>query len=1280
MRPPVLRASLSMLLGLLLSSLSASLAASPPDDTVHFCLPFDYEQWRRENPRPAAKRAAELNVGEPRTVRMIYFVPNDRPYRQKVVDSMKVVIREIQTFYGEQMQERGYSDMTFAFEVDDHGEPVVHRVDGQHPDSGYLDDTFGTVLDEIEQVFDLHANIYLAVIDNGADLIIDKAEDRTGLGRAFRGLTKSGGFALVTGGFSFATAAHELGHTFGLSHDFHDRAYIMSYGGSRDRLSTCHAEFLAAHPYFNSAVSIAAGTAPVIQLTSSPEYPAGSESTVVRLQLNDSDGLHQVFLMAEESGPSGTGTSGYFEVWACRNLAGEKSEVVQFDYDGYGASGADWGRIRRLSDQDRYRLEVLAVDIAGNMGIMQFELSQDTEDADRRRAATIRIVGGDNQEGAPGTVLADPLVVEVRDQNGQLLPGATIQLGVTEGDARLSGRYLVENATTDATGRATLTLTLGADPGTNIVRVSAPQAPECVPVIFSATGIGPPTVNTLFGDSQIWRLPNGAIGRLGKGRVPHETDRAASFSPDGQHLAVASGIGVWLYDTTTLRELALFEHESSVLSVSFSPGGTLLASASDDGDIRLWDVETGQLTATLEGHTYLASCVSFSRDGTLLASGDYLQTVKLWEVATGREVATWEGERQGTGLSPVSVAFSPDGTTLAAGFMDNTVRLWNLRTFKSVAILSGHRLMVRSVAFSPMGTVLASASADGDIRLWDVETRESTPLKGHRSEVTSVAFSRDGTMLASGSREAEVKIWNVTTGSLSKTLTGVHTSWVTSVAFSPEGTVVSASVDGTVALWDVVTGNAATFPGLGHVDVGSSVSFSLVGKMLASGGEDGTVKLWDVDTGRNTKSLGLRPWGIDVVAFSPDGTTLASGSSDNTIDLWDVTTSTKIASFKRGKGQILSLAFSQDGTLLAAGDPGGIVLWDVARVSAASAAAGGEVVWGDEAARYYVSTPIGYGWVWSLAFSGDGKMLASGSGDGRATLWDASTLSHLATLGTPSVGRVRVSLSSDLATLAVATADYKITLWDVPTRESTATLWATSSFMSVSFSPDGTILAGGLWDGAVRLWDVASLESVATLEGHTSSVVSMSFSSDGTVLASGSEDGTILLWDMQFPQPHPQMLTKVAGPRLQGPTGAPLPVPLVVEVRDQNGNPLAGVQVTFAVTAGDGALSDTTATTDADGRAATTLTLGSQPGTNTVEATVAGLEPVTFTATARIREDFDGNGTVGFGDFVQFAARFGLNQDNEGYDARFDLDGNGAIGFSDFLIFAGAFGNSTASS
>ena len=228
----------------------------------------------------------------------------------------------------------------------------------------------------------------------------------------------------------------------------------------------------------------------------------------------------------------------------------------------------------------------------------------------------------------------------------------------------------------------------------------------------------------------------------------------------------------------------------------------------------------------------------------------------------------------------------------------------------------------------------------------------------------------------------------------------------------------------------------------------------------------------------------------------------------------------------------------------------------------------------------------------------------------------------------------------------------------------------------MAFSSDGAMLVSGSW-GTVKLWDTDSREQIASLQGHSGLIHSLAFTPDGAALASGSGDGTMLLWDLQRLESRPHSLRPVSGLEHQGPAGGDLADPFVVLVLDQNGEPVAGAQVTFAVTAGGGTLSVETATTDENGRAATTLTLGSQPGTNTVVASVKDLEPVTFTATAKAASDFDGDGTVGFTDFVQFAAQFGLSQGDEGYDARYDLDGNGAIGFSDFVIFANAFGNST---
>ena len=246
-------------------------ASLQPSNDVHFCLPLNLEDTQaRDSIYAATKHALNLNVGEPRTVRMIYFLPNDRPFRQEVVDSMKVTIRQIQTFYAEQMQAHGYGNKTFRFETDAQGEPLVHRVDGQHPDSHYLDNTYRRVLDELEPKFDIRENIYFIAIDNSIDAIGNNGQRVEGVGIR-RG--KNGGYALFPGQFrremaSWRVTVHELGHALGLKHDFRDDSYIMSYGVDSGILSQCNAEFLAVHPYFNPDIEAPAASPPTIELIS----------------------------------------------------------------------------------------------------------------------------------------------------------------------------------------------------------------------------------------------------------------------------------------------------------------------------------------------------------------------------------------------------------------------------------------------------------------------------------------------------------------------------------------------------------------------------------------------------------------------------------------------------------------------------------------------------------------------------------------------------------------------------------------------------------------------------------------------------------------------------------------------------------------------------------------------------------------------------------------------------------------------------------------------------
>ena len=217
------------------------------------------------------------------------------------------------------------------------------------------------------------------------------------------------------------------------------------------------------------------------------------------------------------------------------------------------------------------------------------------------------------------------------------------------------------------------------------------------------------------------RLPEGAKARLGKGGIGE-----IAYSPDGNRLAIANNIGIWIYDAHSLVELDLLTgHTDGISSIAFSPDGKTLVSSSYDETVQLSDVNTGTLKSTLTGHTGRIRSIAFSPDGTLIAGGSSDKAVHLWDTVSGEHKTILVGHTRAI----TTIAFSPDSKTLASGAWDNTVRLWDIATQKEKAVLTDHTYFgehtsgISNVAFSTDGQVLVSAAFNEEgVYVWDAVT------------------------------------------------------------------------------------------------------------------------------------------------------------------------------------------------------------------------------------------------------------------------------------------------------------------------------------------------------------------------------------------------------------------------------------------------------------------------------------------------------------------------------------------------------------------------------
>jgi WD40 repeat protein/ABC-type dipeptide/oligopeptide/nickel transport system ATPase component len=442
------------------------------------------------------------------------------------------------------------------------------------------------------------------------------------------------------------------------------------------------------------------------------------------------------------------------------------------------------------------------------------------------------------------------------------------------------------------------------------------------------------TENTL----RVWNLHGRQIRKIQFPRIKRVIGESgiqrASFSPDGQHIFVIADNDsrVWIYNLSGELAAMLIGHRQTVHSVTFSPDGKRILTASRDCTARLWDW-AGPPLPSLSGHRNRVNMAAFSANGQAIITASQDHSACIWSLS-GTLLATLTGHTDWV----YTAVLSQDGKHAVTASRDGTARLWNIsglaedlqadsahhgsgqliategqqpaehRADVYSLVFNGHAQAVLTAVFSRDGQFILTASEDETARLWSVNGNLLRTLTGHSHHVLSAVFSPNGQYILTASNDRTARLWDLAGQTIA--ILSDHTDLVKSAVFSPNGQrILTASFDRTARIWDLAGQTIVTLKG--HTDRLWHAEFSLDGNHVATASNDGTARLWDATTGQELCVFAGHTEDVLKVAFSPDGQHILTASNDRTARLWHCSGEHRATFY--GDGWIHTAIFSPDG-------------------------------------------------------------------------------------------------------------------------------------------------------------------------------------------------------------------------------------------------------------------------------------------------------------------------------------------------------------------------------